>query len=135
MKKLLLQIVLCVITCASLSSCATMTRWCDSSEKNRKMYTVNVKSRTPGLMVYYTEDGIERFAGTTPCRVYSDKAKLKYVTVRNGDIYQTVKLKTKPRTSTYWNFFPMHTFIWGFFVDQGTGRGKTYSQKEYYVDM
>lgn len=137
MKSLIFKIIAIILVCVSSSSCATMTRWFDSSEKNKKMYTVTIRSKTPGLMVYTTENGIDYFQGTTPCRIYSDKCKIKYVTVRNGDVYQTVKLGTKPRISSYWNFvpYPMYNWIWGFFLDQGTGRGKTYGQKEYFVDM
>lgn len=128
----LLTIVLCTI---ALSSCATMTRWTDSSEKNARMYTVRIDSKTKRLPVYCTEKGTERFVGYTPCNIYSDKAKIQYVTVKKGDIYQVVKLKTKLRTSIYWNFVPYYTWIWGFFVDRGTRRGLTYSQKDYYVDL
>lgn len=135
MKGQILKFIATVLVCISFSSCATMTRWLDSPEKNKKMYTVTIDSKTPKLMVYTTENGIDIFQGTTPCDIYSDKAKIKYVTVRNGDIYQTVSLKTKLRTSTYWNFVPYYTWIWGFFVDRATRRSVVYSQKDYYVDM
>lgn len=135
MKNFILRVLLCIIVASCFSSCATMTRWFDSTEKNRGMYTVTIKSKTKGLPVYVTEDGIERKVGNTPCHIYSDKAKIKYVAVKNGDIYQTVKLKRKDRPSIYWNFFPMYTWIWGYFVDKGTSRGRMYADKEYYVDM
>lgn len=99
------------------------------------MCSVIIDSRTKHLPVYYTENGVEHILGFTPCEIYSDKAKIKYVTVRNGDVYQTISLKRKDRNSIYWNFFPMHTFVWGYFVDKGTGRSRIYSQKEYFVDM
>lgn len=99
------------------------------------MYTVTINSATKGLPVYYMENGIERFAGITPCKLYSDKAKIKYVTVKKGDIYQTIDLNRKDRGSIYWNFFPMYTFVWGYFVDKGTSRSRIYGQKEYFVDM
>lgn len=135
MKNLVFKLLVAIIVSVSFSSCATMTRWSDSSEKNKKMYTVYIRSKTPGLMVYTTENGIDHFQGTTPCRIYSDKAKIKYVTVRNGEVYQSVPLKTKLRTSTYWNFAPFHTWLWGFFVDRGTRRSVVYGQKDYYIDM
>ncbi len=135
MKRLFLKLAALIICVISLSSCATMTRWTDSTEKNQRMYTVRIDSKTRGLPVYYTDKGNERFLGYTPCSVYSDKAKIKYVTVKNGEEYQTVALKTKQRTSIIWNFVPYYTFIWGYFVDLGTRRGLTYSQKEYYVDF
>ena len=127
--------LLLIVFCLLQTSCATMTRWFDSSEKNQRMNTVYIDSKTKGLPVYYTEDGIERFVGLTPCKLYSDKAKIKYVTVKNGDIYQTIALKRKDRGSIYWNFFQMHTFIWGYFVDKGTGRSRIYGQKEYFIDL
>lgn len=99
------------------------------------MRTVTIASRTRGLPVYCTENGVERLAGFTPCEIYSDKAKIKYVTVKNGEIYQTISLKRKDRGSIYWNFMPMYTFVWGYFVDKGTGRSRIYSQKEYFVDL
>lgn len=135
MKGFLFKVLLFIVCAISFSSCATMTRWTDSNEKNKRMYTVNIDSKTRGLPVYYTENGTERLLGFTPCNVYSDKAKIKYVTVKNGEEYQTVKLKTKARTSTYWNFVPYYTWIWGYFVDLGTRRGLTYSQKDYYIDF
>lgn len=135
MKNLVLKLFVAIIVSVSFSSCATMIRWCDTTEKNQKMYTVNIRSKTPGLMVYTTENGIDQFQGTTPCRIYSDKAKIKYVTVRNGEVYQTVHLKTKLRTSTYWNFVPWYTWIWGFFVDLGTRCSVVYGQKDYYIEM
>lgn len=134
MVRLIIRIIGLLIICC-LSSCATMTRWFDSYDKNHEMYTVTIKSRTKGLPVYYSNDGKERLAGYTPCELYSDKAKIKYITVKNGDVYQTVKLKRRGRKSTYWNFVPYYTFIWGYFVDQHSGRGRTYSDKEYYVDL
>ena len=112
-----------------------MTRWCDDNEKNKRMYTVTVSSNSSRLPVYYTEKGQEKFLGYTPCQIYSDKAKIKYVTVKKGDIAQTVKLKTKQRKSIWWNFVPYYTWIWGYFVDLGTRRGIVYGQKEYYVDL
>ena len=123
--------------CSIMNSCATANRWFDSEEKNRRMYTVRIDSRTKGLPVYYADKDRDRYVGSTPCTIYSDRCKIKYVTVRNGDVYQTIKLKSKPRTSSYWNFvpYPLYNWIWGFFLDQGTGRGKTYGQKDYYVDM
>lgn len=137
MKKKIIQLLTCVLVCISLSSCATVNRWFDSTQKNKRMYTVKITSKTPGLMVFTTEKGVERYVGTTPCYIYSDRAKIKYVTVKRGDIYQTVPLKTRPRPSSYWNFapWPMYNWIWGFFLDQATGRGKEYSQKEYYIEM
>ncbi len=99
------------------------------------MYTVTIDSHTRGLPVYYTENGIERFAGSTPCKIYSDKAKIKYVTIKNGDIYQTLSLKRKDRLSTYWNFVPFYTFLWGYVVDKSTSRSRIYGQKKYYVDL
>lgn len=135
MKSLIFKIIALLIFSVNFSSCSTMTRWCDSSEKNQEMYTVTIRSKTPGLSVYTTENGIDRFQGTTPCRIYSDKAKIKYVTIQNGDIYQTVSLKTKLRTSTYWNFVPYYTWIWGFFVDRANRASVVYSQKDYYIDM
>lgn len=134
MKNVVFKILL-VCVCFGFTSCATMTRWIDSSEKNSEMYTVYITSKTPKLPVYYTENGIEHYVGNTPCEIYSDKAKIKYVTVQNGSIYQTVPLKRKDRLSTYWNFVPYYTFIWGYFVDKGTSRSRIYSQKEYYVDL
>lgn len=135
MKKSLLKILVLSVVCIIFTGCATMTRWFDSNEKNKRMYTVRIDSRTRGLPVYYTDKGVERFVGYTPCTLYSDKAKIHYVTVKNGDVHQTVTLKREGRLSTYWNFVPYYTFIWGYFVDQGTGRGRVYGQKDYYVDM
>ncbi|MDE6643973.1 MAG: hypothetical protein K2K27_07720 [Muribaculaceae bacterium] len=135
MKYLFIKLLTTIVICISFSSCATMTRWTDSKEKNAKMYTVTIRSKTPGLNVYSTEKGDDRLLGKTPCQVYSDKAKIKYVTVQNGDIYETVNLKTTLRPSTYWNFVPYYTWIWGFFVDRGTRRSVIYSQKDYYIDM
>ena len=137
MKGLIFKLVSIIVCVLSLSSCATMTRWFDSNEKNHKMYTVCIDSKTRGLPVYCIENGNERLLGFTPCKVYSDKAMIKYVTVRNGEEYQMVKLKTKPRKSAYWNFVPWpgYNWSWGFFLDKGTRRGLTYSQKEYYVDF
>lgn len=135
MNNFIFKLLLFALCAISLSSCATMTRWSDSTEKNKKMYTVRVDSRTKGLPVYYNDKNGERYAGATPCNIYSDKCKIKYITVKNGEIYQTVKLKIKPRPSSYWNFVPYYTFIWGYIVDQSTGRGREYGQKDYYVDM
>lgn len=135
MKVLVFKLMTLIVCVTSLSSCATMTRWTDSGEKNKKMYTVRIDSKTQGLPVYCTENGNERLLGFTPCYVYSDKAKINYITVKNGEEYQTVKLKTKPRASSYWNFVPMHTWIWGYFVDLGTRQGVIYGQKDYYVDL
>ena len=134
MKKLVIRVLLSV-ACVSFTGCATMTGWCDSGTKRKEMRTVTIASRTRGLPVYYTENGVERLAGFTPCEIYSDKAKIKYVTVKNGEIYQTLSLKRKDRGSIYWNFMPMYTFVWGYFVDKGSGRSRIYSQKEYFVDL
>jgi hypothetical protein len=112
-----------------------MTRWSDSTEKNKRMYTVRIDSKTSGLPVYCTVKGNERLLGLTPCNIYSDKAKIKYVTVKNGDEFQTVKLRTKLRISCYWNFLPYYTWIWGYIVDRFSRTGLTYAQKEYYVDL
>jgi len=135
MKRLIFKLASIIVCAIFLSSCATMTRWTDSSAKNQQMYTVRINSKTRGLPVYCIEKGKERLLGVTPCNIYSDKAKIKYVTIKNGEVYQTVKLNTKPRTSTYWNFVPWYTWIWGYFVDLGSRRGLTYGQKEYYVDF
>jgi hypothetical protein len=135
MKKFILKPLVFIVSAILLSSCATMTRWTDTTEKNKKMYTVHINSKTRGLQVCWTENGEERILGYTPCDVLSDKAKIKYITVKNGEEYQTVELKTKARTSTYWNFAPFHTFIWGYFVDICSRRGLIYGQKDYYVDF
>lgn len=135
MKNIIFKLLALIVCAISFSSCATMTRWTDSTEKNKKMYTVHINSKTRGLPVYCTENGTVRLLGHTPCNVYSDKAKIKYITVKNGEEYQTVKLKIKPRTSTYWNFVPYYTWIWGYFVDRGSRRGLTYGQKDYYIDF
>ena len=135
MKSCILKLTIMVICMLSLSSCATMTRWFDSPSKNNEMYTVYIDSKTKGLPVYTHQYGAPLKVGTTPCRIYSDRAKVKYVTVENAGTFQTVKLDRKPRKSSYWNFVPYYTWIWGYFVDQGTGRGKTYGRKTYYVDL
>lgn len=119
----------------SFTSCATMTRWFDEPEKQKQLYSVKINSATKGLPIYSTEDGRERLLGYTPCWIYSDKAKIKYITVKNGEIYQTLSLQRKDRASIYWNFFPSYTFIWGYFVDKGTSRSRVYSKKEYYVNL
>ena len=133
-KKILFTLFSIICVCM-FSSCATMKRWSDSPEKNEKMYTVFIDSRTKGLPVYYTEKGVEKIAGVTPCYIYSDKAKIKFVTIKNEDVYHTMPLKTKLRTSTIWNVLPGPLFIWGFFADGISGRSVVYSQKEYFVDL
>ncbi len=134
-KVYILRLMFGILSIVCFSSCATMTRWFDSNEKNKRMYTVTINSKTRGLPVYYTDKQGEHLAGYTPCNIYSDKAKIQFITVKNGDIYQTVKLSTKPRTSIYWNIVPAYTWIYGYFVDLGTRRGITYKQKEYFVDL
>lgn len=135
MGKSIFKLLFFIILSTCCTSCATFMHWCDSDTKQHEMYTVYIDSKTKGLPVYVTYDDSEILYGKTPCRIYSEKAKIKYVTVKNGDIYQTITLKRKDRLSTYWNFIPMHTFVWGYFVDKGSSNSRMYSQTSYYVDL
>lgn len=112
-----------------------MARWGDTAAENKEMNTVYIDSKTKNLPVYYTHKGVEHFVGNTPCSLYSDKASVKYVTVKNGDIYQTIELEREDRLSTYWNFIPACTFLWGYVVDKGTSRSRIYKNKNYFVDL
>lgn len=117
------------ICAMSLSSCATMAKWMDN--KPSKHYRLSVTSNTKGLPVYVGEE----LKGYTPLTFYSNKAKVKYITVRNGEEYQTIKTKRRSRRSVYSNFIPLYTFIWGFAVDYGSGNHRIYKEHDYHFNL
>lgn len=126
MKLKVLFLLVCIL---SLTSCATMKRWFD--DKPNEHYRITVTSNTPGLDVFVNNE----YMGTTPLTFYSNKAKAKYITVRNGNEHQTLKTKRKTRGSTYWNIAPLYTFLWGFIVDFSTHNNRIYKQHDYHFDL
>lgn len=123
------KILLLIASVFMLSSCATMKKWGDDTPNEH--YRITVTSNTPGLPVEV--DGVVR--GNTPYTFYSNKAKAKVITVKNGDEYQTLETKRRTRGATYWNFAPLYTFIWGFIVDYGTHNNRIYKQHDYHFDL
>lgn len=119
-----------VIACICASSCRTYS----SLNEKQKKYTVEIQSKTPGLMVYTVENGVERKVGVTPCTIYSEFAKVRYVTVEKGDIYQTIKLKTKcsQKENFRHKFSSPKDYLLGTRV---TGKCFVYTQKKYFVDL
>lgn len=127
-KKVLLNLAISLIV-LQLSSCCTLGDFMGLSNKDNSL---SIESSVPDAEVYING----AYVGKTPYQHKGAKANVKKITVKKyGYKDQTIKVKRKNKGSIYWNFVPGWTFIYGYFVDKGTGCGTKYKENYYHFNM
>ena len=119
-----------ILLVLSLSSCCTTSHWLGLNKANNTLY---IDSKTPGSDVYLNN----KLVGKTPYTYYGKKANIKRITVTNNYTSETQKTLRKNKGSIYWNFlpYPGWNWIWGYFLDKGTGTGRKYKTNTYYFNI